>query len=197
MFRTALFFIKLWSDQISKLACLPENIWFVWSKTSYSGDRGDVTMQDGRTNKQTTEDRATQPMEAGGWVSQKMTQSTGAVYNTYLSKILLFDNFLAFFCCVSIRLLTLLVIVGLQLIRVGQQWNKTSPNKPYKLPWISHAINTWNKLIFSPVLVLCLALRWNLHWGWLHFQCLLHQSARVLHSQPGWYKMHIWKLDTS
>ena len=36
--------------------------------------RGDVTMRDGRTNErtneQTTEDRATQPMEAGGWVSQ-------------------------------------------------------------------------------------------------------------------------------
>ena len=28
--------------------------------------RGDVTMRD----EQTTEDRATQPMEAGGWVSQ-------------------------------------------------------------------------------------------------------------------------------
>ena len=28
--------------------------------------RGDVTMRDGRTNEQTTEDRATQPMEAGG-----------------------------------------------------------------------------------------------------------------------------------
>ena len=31
-----------------------------------------VTMRDGRTNeRRTTEDRATQPMEAGGWVSQK------------------------------------------------------------------------------------------------------------------------------
>ena len=28
--------------------------------------RGDVTMRDGRTDGQTTEDRATQPMEAGG-----------------------------------------------------------------------------------------------------------------------------------
>ena len=37
---------------------LSENIWFVWPKTSYSGD---VTVRDGRTNKQTTsEDRATQ-----------------------------------------------------------------------------------------------------------------------------------------
>ena len=32
--------------------------------------RWGVTMRDGRTNKRTTEDRATQPMEAGGWVSQ-------------------------------------------------------------------------------------------------------------------------------
>ena len=30
---------------------LSENIWFVWSKTSFDGDNGDVTME---TNKQTT-----------------------------------------------------------------------------------------------------------------------------------------------
>ena len=36
---------------------LSENIWFVWSKTSYSGDVTDA----GRTNERTTsEDRATQ-----------------------------------------------------------------------------------------------------------------------------------------
>ena len=32
--------------------------------------RGDVTDAGRQTNKRTTEDRATQPMEAGGWVSQ-------------------------------------------------------------------------------------------------------------------------------
>ena len=56
---------------------LKENIWFVWSLTSYSGDerRCDGC---GTTNERTNiEDRATQPMEAGGWVSQfsmKLTQ---------------------------------------------------------------------------------------------------------------------------
>ena len=50
---------------------LTVNIWFVWSKTSYSGDKRRC-YNAGRTttNKQTTEDRATQPMKAGGWVSQ-------------------------------------------------------------------------------------------------------------------------------
>ena len=48
---------------------LTENIWFVCSETSYM--RGDVT-DAGQTNERTkTEDRATQPMEVGGWVSQK------------------------------------------------------------------------------------------------------------------------------
>ena len=42
---------------------LSENVWFVWSKTSYSGD---VTMRDGRTDEQRTrEDSATQPLDAG------------------------------------------------------------------------------------------------------------------------------------
>merc|ERR1711951_330565 len=42
---------------------LSENVWFVWSKTPYSGD---VTMRDGRTNeRRTREDRATQPLDAG------------------------------------------------------------------------------------------------------------------------------------
>ena len=42
---------------------LSENIWFVWSKTPYSGD---VTMRDGRTDEQRTrEDKATQPLDAG------------------------------------------------------------------------------------------------------------------------------------
>ena len=50
------------TEQMTLTCCqdhmLTENIWFVWSETSYSGDE--------RTN---IEDRATQPMEAGGWVS--------------------------------------------------------------------------------------------------------------------------------
>ena len=42
---------------------LSENVWFVWSKTSYSGD---VTMRDRRTDdKQTREDKATQRLDAG------------------------------------------------------------------------------------------------------------------------------------
>ena len=40
---------------------LTENIWFVWSRTSYSGDKW-------ITDKQTREDSATQPMDAG-WLS--------------------------------------------------------------------------------------------------------------------------------
>ena len=51
---------------------LTENIRFVWSKRSYCGDfiseRGNVDMQD--DNRRTSEDRATQPMDAGGIVSQ-------------------------------------------------------------------------------------------------------------------------------
>ena len=48
---------------------LTENIWFVWSKTSYIMEiSGDVT-DAGRTNeKQTREDSATQPLHAG-WLS--------------------------------------------------------------------------------------------------------------------------------
>ena len=48
---------------------LTENIWFVWYGTSYSGDERRC-YRCGTTNERTTEDRATQPMEAGGWVSQ-------------------------------------------------------------------------------------------------------------------------------
>ena len=44
-------------------------MWFVWSKTSYSGDNRRCHYA-GRRGQQTTEDRANQPMEAGGWVSQ-------------------------------------------------------------------------------------------------------------------------------
>jgi hypothetical protein len=44
---------------------LTENIWFVWSKTS---DSGDITDAGQTTNKRrkNSEDRATQPMDAGG-----------------------------------------------------------------------------------------------------------------------------------
>ena len=49
---------------------LTENIWFVCSETSYNGDERRCYRCG--TNDQTTktEDRATQPMEGGGWVSQ-------------------------------------------------------------------------------------------------------------------------------
>ena len=47
---------------------LSENIWFVWSKTSYSGDKRRC-YQAGQTNKQMTmEDRATQPL--GCWKAE-------------------------------------------------------------------------------------------------------------------------------
>ena len=63
------------------LACcqdhiLTENIWFVCSQTSYSGDKRRCHYA-GRTPKRTTEDRAThltQPMKAGDWVSQKRSR---------------------------------------------------------------------------------------------------------------------------
>ena len=41
---------------------LSENVWFVWSKKWINED---VTMRDGRTNEQTREDKATQPLDAG------------------------------------------------------------------------------------------------------------------------------------
>ena len=51
---------------------LSENVWFVWSKTSYSGD---VTMRDGRTDEQRTrEDSATQPLDAGRLSFAKTTE---------------------------------------------------------------------------------------------------------------------------
>ena len=69
---------------------LTENIWFVWSKTSYSGDKRRCHYV-GRTtttmNKQRTEDRAAQPMEAGGWVSQKKDE--GSVLNVLSFQLLL------------------------------------------------------------------------------------------------------------
>ena len=48
---------------------LTENIWFVWSETSYSGDERRC-YRCGTNDQTISEDRATQPMEAGGWVSQ-------------------------------------------------------------------------------------------------------------------------------
>ena len=51
---------------------LSKNVWFVWSKTSYSSSAlGDVTMRDGQTDgRRTKEDRATQPLDAGRLVLQ-------------------------------------------------------------------------------------------------------------------------------
>ena len=57
---------------------LTENIWFVWSRTSYSGDKrrchrcGTYGHTD---DKQTREDRATQPMDAG-WLSFAISLKT-------------------------------------------------------------------------------------------------------------------------
>ena len=53
---------------------LLENIWFVWSETSYSGDERRC-YRCGTNKRPNTEDRATQPMEAGGWVSQNSTET--------------------------------------------------------------------------------------------------------------------------
>ena len=71
---------------------LTENIWFVWSKTSYSGDERRC-YRCGTTNERTnSEYRATQPMEAGGWVSQlnlavKFTLSLGCITNCWLKSV--------------------------------------------------------------------------------------------------------------
>ena len=48
--------------------------------------RGDVTMRDGRTNERTTEDRATQPMETGGWVSQFFNEALIYYFHIYSTK---------------------------------------------------------------------------------------------------------------
>ena len=50
---------------------LTENIWFVWSETSRNGDERRCYQYGTTPNEQpNSEDRATQPMEAGGSVSQ-------------------------------------------------------------------------------------------------------------------------------
>ena len=69
-------FVYLWMRHlmISVLSLdqeLSENVWFVWSKTSHSGDKWRCHRcgTDGRTNeRRTREDRATQPLDAG-WLS--------------------------------------------------------------------------------------------------------------------------------
>ena len=67
-------FVSLYLSLILLTHCqdhiLTENIWFVWSWTSYSGDKWRCYRCGtyGRTNKRTREDRATQPMDAG-WLS--------------------------------------------------------------------------------------------------------------------------------
>ena len=45
---------------------LAENIWFVWSETSYSGDERRCYRCGTNNDRTNSEDRATQPMEAGG-----------------------------------------------------------------------------------------------------------------------------------
>ena len=61
---------KLGSTQQQKICCqdhiLTENIWFVCSETSYSGDERRCHGCGTSKRRRTTEDRATQPMEAGG-----------------------------------------------------------------------------------------------------------------------------------
>ena len=49
---------------------LTENIWFLWSETSYCGDERRCHGCGTNNEQPNSEDRATQPMEAGGWVSQ-------------------------------------------------------------------------------------------------------------------------------
>ena len=49
---------------------LTENIWFECSETSYSGEERRFYRCGTNDEQPITEDRATQPMEAGGWVSQ-------------------------------------------------------------------------------------------------------------------------------
>ena len=43
---------------------LSENIWFVWSRTSYSGDKWRCHHADGRTDERTSENRATQSLDS-------------------------------------------------------------------------------------------------------------------------------------
>ena len=43
---------------------LSENIWFVWSRTSYGGDKWRCRHADGRTNERTSEYSATQSMDS-------------------------------------------------------------------------------------------------------------------------------------
>ena len=67
---------------------LTENIWCVWSRTSYSGDKWRCYQcgTDGRTNdeRRTWEDSATQPMDAG-WLSFAIQY---IVYISYLALLL-------------------------------------------------------------------------------------------------------------
>ena len=58
------------TEQMTMTCCqdhiLTENIWFVWSKTSYSGDERRCHGCGTTEQRTISEDRATQPMEAGG-----------------------------------------------------------------------------------------------------------------------------------
>ena len=75
---------------------LTENIWFVCSETSYSGDERRC-YRCGTTKRRTTEDRATQPMEAGGWASQfilaKFPISEKSICGVFWSLWLYYDLF--------------------------------------------------------------------------------------------------------
>ena len=61
--------IESYEDMMTLTCCqdhiLKENIWFVWSKTSDSGDKWRC-YRCGTTEQTNSEDRATKPMDAGG-----------------------------------------------------------------------------------------------------------------------------------
>ena len=64
---------KFW--QCPGLVHVPQNpimydIWFVWSETSYSIDERRCYRCGTNNERPNSEDRATQPMDVGGWVSQ-------------------------------------------------------------------------------------------------------------------------------
>ena len=101
---------------------LTENIWFVWSETSYSGDKMRC-YNAGRTNeRRTTEDRATQPMEAGGWVSQFLISFYGISIRSWITCIYHFtDNTFEFRYCNQIMKMSFIssAIVDLEIRFTG------------------------------------------------------------------------------
>ena len=119
-----------WQDHI-----LTENIWFVWSETSYSGNER-MCHGCGTNERTNSEDRATQPMEAGGWVSQFL-HGTAQHYMVFLGfciawyNLVLLGNVLetlaALFSCtwVASRGVGHGKGVGLQ-DKVGRRWRSSS-----------------------------------------------------------------------